>query len=80
MRWHGLQLEVDIEPDRVTYTLRDGTDASLAFRHNGKDATVATGKPITEQISRRLPMLPRPPQPPGREPTHPGAPQRPGGV
>ena len=80
VRWHGLRLEVDIEPDRVTYTLRDGTDASLAFRHNGKDATVTTGKPITEQISRRLPMLPRPPQPPGREPTHPGASQRPGGV
>jgi alpha,alpha-trehalose phosphorylase len=58
VRWHGLRLEVDIEPDWVTYTLRDGTDASLAFRHNGNDATVTTGKPITEQISRRLPMLP----------------------
>jgi alpha,alpha-trehalose phosphorylase len=80
VRWHGLRLGVDIQPDRVTYTLRDGTDASLAFRHNGNDVTVTTGKPITEQISRRLPMLPRPPQPPGREPTHPGAPQRPGGV
>jgi alpha,alpha-trehalose phosphorylase len=72
VRWHGRRLEVDIEPNRVTYTLRDGTDASLAFRHNGNDATVTTGKPTTLPISRRLPMLPRPPQPPGREPTHPG--------
>jgi alpha,alpha-trehalose phosphorylase len=74
VRWHGLRLGVDIEPDRATYTLRDGTDASLAFRHNGKDVTVTTATPFTEPISRRTPMLPRPPQPPGREPIHPSEP------
>jgi alpha,alpha-trehalose phosphorylase len=71
VRWRGLLLGVDIEPDRATYTLRDGTAASLAFRHDGKDVTVTTGAPVTEPIGKRPPMLPRPPQPPGREPAHP---------
>jgi alpha,alpha-trehalose phosphorylase len=70
LRWRGLRLGVDIQPDRATYTLRDGTDASLTFRHHGNDVTVTTGAPVTEPISKRLPMLPSPPQPPGREPTH----------
>ena len=70
VRWRGLRLGVDIEPDRTTYTLRDEPDSSLTFRHNGKDVTVTTVKPVTERISRRPPMLPRPPQPPGREPMH----------
>jgi trehalose/maltose hydrolase-like predicted phosphorylase len=71
LRWRDLRLGVDIEPDRVTYTVRDGTDASLTFRHNGKDVTVTSGTPVTEPIGKRPPMLPRPPQPPGREPAHP---------
>jgi alpha,alpha-trehalose phosphorylase len=80
LRWRGLLLGVDIEPDRASYTLRDGPDGSLAFRHDGKDVTVTTATPVTEPTSKRTPMLPRPPQPPGREPTHPGASQGPGGV
>ena len=74
VRWRGLRLGVDIQPDRVTYTLRDGTDASLAFRHNGNDVTVTTATPVTLPISKRHPLLPRPPQPPGREPTRRGVP------
>ena len=76
VRWRGLLLGVDIEPDRATYTLRDGPDSSLSFRHNKKDLTVTTGEPVTERITKRPPMLPRPPQPPGREPVHRGRPQR----
>jgi alpha,alpha-trehalose phosphorylase len=68
VRWRGQLLGVDIEPDRATYTLRDGPDGSLAFRHDGRDVTVTTGTPRTEPIGKRTPMLPRPPQPPGREP------------
>jgi alpha,alpha-trehalose phosphorylase len=71
LRWRGQLLGVDIEPGQATYTLRDGTSASLAFRHNGKDVTVTTGTPVAEPISKRVPMLPRPPQPPGREPARP---------
>jgi alpha,alpha-trehalose phosphorylase len=71
VRWRGLLLGVDIEPDQATYTLRGGPGPSLAFRHDGKDVTVTTATPVTEPISKRPPMLPRPPQPPGREPAHP---------
>jgi alpha,alpha-trehalose phosphorylase len=71
LRWHGLRLGVDIAPDRATYTLRDGADASLTFRHNGMTVTVTSSAPVTRPITKRLPMLPRPPQPPGREPAHP---------
>jgi alpha,alpha-trehalose phosphorylase len=77
LRWRGHRLDVDIEPDRATYTLRDGTGSSLAFRHDGKDVTVTTGTPRTEPIGKRVPRLRRPPQPPGREPAHPGTSQRP---
>ncbi|HEY3007726.1 MAG TPA: glycoside hydrolase family 65 protein [Micromonosporaceae bacterium] len=71
IRWHGLRMGVDVEPDRVTYTLRDGTDSSLTFRHNGKAVTVTTSEPVVAQTVKRAPTLPRPPQPPGREPNSP---------
>jgi alpha,alpha-trehalose phosphorylase len=74
VRYRGLRMGVDVEPEQVTYTLRDGTDSALAFRHNGEEITVTTGKPVIQQISKRPPMLPRPPQPPGREPRHRGVP------
>jgi alpha,alpha-trehalose phosphorylase len=70
VRWRGLRIGVDVEPDRATYTLRDGAASSLVFRHNGEEVTVTTGGPVTRQISKRTPMLPRPSQPPGREPRH----------
>jgi alpha,alpha-trehalose phosphorylase len=75
VRWRGLRLGVDISPDRATYTLRDGPGSSLAFRHNGQQVTVTVGKPITERINKRPPLLPRPRQPLGREPVQPGASQ-----
>jgi trehalose/maltose hydrolase-like predicted phosphorylase len=68
IRWHGLRLGVDITPDEVTYTLRDGPDASLTFRHEGDTVTVDTSAPTTKKIGKRQPLLPRPEQPPGREP------------
>ncbi|MGH3340203.1 MAG: glycosyl hydrolase family 65 protein, partial [Propionibacteriaceae bacterium] len=72
VQWRGLRLEVDIEPARATYGLRDKTDSTLAFRHNGEEVTVTAGKPVTAPFSKRPPLLPRPPQPPGREPLHQG--------
>jgi alpha,alpha-trehalose phosphorylase len=68
LRWHDLRLDVDIESNQVTYTLRDGMDSELVLRHHGEDVTVTARKPVTVPISRRVPLLPRPPQPPGREP------------
>ena len=63
VRWRGQRLRVAIEPDRATYTLQDGPHSSLALRHDAKDITVTTGKPVTELISKRHPKLPRPHQP-----------------
>ena len=74
VRWRGLLLDVDVERDRATYTLRDGPDSSLSFRHHDKHVTVTTGTPVTERIGKRTALLPRPPQPPGREPMHRGVP------
>jgi alpha,alpha-trehalose phosphorylase len=71
LRWRGQLLEVDIKPGQATYTLREGTNDSLAFRHDGKDVTVTTGTPATEPTGKRVPMLPRPSQPPGRGPVRP---------
>jgi alpha,alpha-trehalose phosphorylase len=72
VRWRGLRLGVDVEPDRATYTLRDGPDSTLSLLHDGRDVMVTTRTPATEPITRRTPLLPRPPQPPGREPVHRG--------
>ena len=79
IRWRGLRLGVDVEPGRAVYTLRDGPEASLSYRHDGKEVTVTTATPVTQRVSQRPPMLPRPPQPTGREPMHRGHRRAPGG-
>jgi alpha,alpha-trehalose phosphorylase len=69
LRWHGMRLDVDIDTERVTYTVRDGPDASLSVRHNGNDTTTTTAKPVVQPLTKRQPLLPNPPsQPPGRKP------------
>ncbi|WP_117209186.1 glycoside hydrolase family 65 protein [Allorhizocola rhizosphaerae] len=71
VRWRGMRLGVDIDPQRVTYTLHDGPDgpdATLSLRHNGRTVTVSTAEPAVETLIRRRPLLPRPAQPPGRRP------------
>jgi len=60
VQWRSLRLEVDIEPGRAIYELRDRTDATLAFRHHGEEVTVTAGKPVTAPISKRPPLLPTP--------------------
>jgi trehalose/maltose hydrolase-like predicted phosphorylase len=68
LRWLGMRLTVEVLPERVTYTLRDGPGASLTFRHAGEDLTVTVGSPVTCELIARVPMLPPPQQPPGRAP------------
>jgi hypothetical protein len=63
-----MRLTVEVQPERVTYTLRDGPGASLTFRHAGEDLTVTVGSPVTCELIARVPMLPPPQQPPGRAP------------
>jgi trehalose/maltose hydrolase-like predicted phosphorylase len=73
LRWQGMRLAVEVEPHRVTYSLRNGTDATLTFRHAGEELTVAVGAPVSRELAPRKPLLPPPEQPPGRTPMRRGA-------
>jgi hypothetical protein len=61
-------LTVDVNHADVTYTVRDGPDAGLTIRHAGEEVQLSSLSPSTIAIRQRHPMLPPPPQPPGREP------------
>ncbi|GFG73019.1 glycoside hydrolase family 65 protein [Mycobacterium botniense] len=69
LRWHGFRLTVHVTHADVTYTLRDGPGGSLTIRHAGEDLTLSTDAPCTVALQPRVPLLPPPQQPPGREPT-----------
>jgi trehalose/maltose hydrolase-like predicted phosphorylase len=68
IRWRGVRLKVEIDPVSVKYTVHDGPDASMTIRHAGEELTVTTKQPVIRTLEKRRPLLPRPPQPPGREP------------
>jgi alpha,alpha-trehalose phosphorylase len=68
LRWREFRLTVDVNHADVTYTVRDGPDAGLTIRHAGEEVQLSTQSPSTIAIRQRHPMLPPPPQPPGREP------------
>ncbi|MBO0865138.1 MAG: glycoside hydrolase family 65 protein, partial [Mycobacterium sp.] len=70
LRWKDFRVKVDITHDDVTYSLRDGTDGTLVIRHGGEDLELSSDSPVTVEIKPREPLLPPPPQPPGREPLH----------
>ncbi|GAA1121916.1 glycoside hydrolase family 65 protein [Kribbella jejuensis] len=68
VRWRGVRLKVEIDPLAVKYTVHNGPDASITFRHAGEEVTVTVDQPVVRTLQKRRPLLPRPPQPPGREP------------
>jgi alpha,alpha-trehalose phosphorylase len=68
IRWRGARLKVDINEVEVTYTVHDGADCSVSFKHVGEQVTVTPDSPVTRPLNKRTPLLPRPTQPPGREP------------
>ena len=70
VRWRDARLRVEVRHDKVTYSVHDGPDASITVRHAGEDLDITADRPVTRKLERRQPMLPRPPQPPGREPAH----------
>jgi alpha,alpha-trehalose phosphorylase len=70
LQWQGYRVKVSITHNEVTYTLRDGPDGELKIRHAGEDLTLSTTEETTVPLEKREPLLPRPPQPPGREPMH----------
>ncbi|OBF80537.1 glycosyl hydrolase [Mycobacterium sp. 852002-51163_SCH5372311] len=70
LRWREFRLTVDVNHTDVTYTLRDGPGSELTIRHAGEDLELNTEAPTTIAVRKRKPLLPAPPQPPGREPVH----------
>ncbi|TWD79788.1 trehalose/maltose hydrolase-like predicted phosphorylase [Kribbella amoyensis] len=68
LRWRGVRLRVEIHHRHATYTVHDGPDAAITLSHDGEEVTVTAGNPVTRPIKKRKPLLPRPTQPPGREP------------
>ena len=68
IRWRGARLKVEIDPVSVKYSVHDGEDAQVTLRHAGEDIIVTADKPVIRTLEKRTPLLPRPPQPPGREP------------
>ncbi len=63
----GKLLRVEVTPKEATYVLAQGTSCQVA--HYDELMSLTPGTPQTRPL-RPLPDLPRPKQPPGREPTH----------
>jgi alpha,alpha-trehalose phosphorylase len=70
LRWRGFRVTVDANHSDVTYTLRDGPGTELTIQHAGEDLELNADSPTTIAVRPRKPLLPPPPQPPGREPLH----------
>lgn len=68
LRWRDFRVTVDAGHDEVTYTLRDGPDATLTIRHAGEKLDLSTKSPSTVAVRPRTALLPAPQQPPGRKP------------
>jgi alpha,alpha-trehalose phosphorylase len=68
IRWRGDRLLVEVGPDRVRCSVRDGGGGEVHLRLAGEDVVVTTDSPVERPWKRRAPLLPRPSQPPGRPP------------
>ncbi|MEV6285342.1 glycoside hydrolase family 65 protein [Kribbella sp. NPDC051770] len=68
VRWRGVRLRVEVQHHQVTYAVHDGPDARISFLHAGEEVVVTADQPVTKPLKKRKPLLPRPPQPVGREP------------
>jgi alpha,alpha-trehalose phosphorylase len=68
LRWRGFRLTVEARHSEVSYILRDGPTGTLTIRHAGETLELTTDAPTTVAVQPCRPMLPPPPQPPGREP------------
>ncbi|GAB3816622.1 glycoside hydrolase family 65 protein [Kribbella italica] len=68
VRWRGVRLRVEVQHHQVTYAVHDGPGAQITFLHVGEEVRVTDDQPVTKALTKRKPLLPRPPQPVGREP------------
>nr|WP_296075149.1 glycoside hydrolase family 65 protein [uncultured Actinoplanes sp.] len=67
--WRGLRLRVNVTPQEVTYSLRNGGgSARLVLVHHGKEVEVTQVKPVSVPIPPPVPVGPAPTQPAGRAP------------
>jgi trehalose/maltose hydrolase-like predicted phosphorylase len=76
IRWRGARLRVSFDHHEVTYSLHDGDEGEVEFRHDGEDVVVTAAEPVVRKLTQRTPMIKYPPpQPVGREPVqrHAGA-------
>jgi len=68
LRRQGVRLRIEVTHEQVTCSLRDGEDGRLAFLLAGEHVEVTVGAPVVRPLTPRVPLLPRPQQPVGREP------------
>ena len=66
--WHGMRVRVEVTGTEVRVELNDGPHATLDLLVAGERVRVTADEPVVRPWRRRPPILPRPPQPPGREP------------
>ncbi len=66
LRWRGSTVRVVIDPQEVTYMLREG--ASVELHHDGEAFTLGA-EPVRRPTCHVAPLTPTPTQPVGREPT-----------
>ncbi|MGE2837192.1 glycoside hydrolase family 65 protein [Mycobacterium sp. SMC-4] len=68
LRWREFRITVEADHECVTYTLRDGPHSQLEIRHAGESLELTTDYETRVPVRPRVPLLPTPQQPPGREP------------
>ncbi|MEZ0339423.1 glycoside hydrolase family 65 protein [Mycobacterium sp. pV006] len=68
LRWRQFRITVEADHECVTYTLRDGPHSRLEIRHAGRPLELSTDREVRVPVRPRVPLLPTPQQPPGREP------------
>jgi alpha,alpha-trehalose phosphorylase len=68
VHWHGMRVLVEVTGQEVRVELRDGAAAEMDLVVCGEHVHLTADEPVVRPWHRRPPALPRPPQPPGREP------------
>ena len=68
LHWHGMRVLVEVTGQEVRVELRDGEGGDMDLLVCGEPVRLTVDEPVVRPWTRRPPLLPRPPQPTGREP------------
>jgi alpha,alpha-trehalose phosphorylase len=68
VRWRSCKVRVDIGDELARYTVEDGAEDEVEFRHHGSPVTLRAGKSVELAIPPLAGQGPTPTQPPGRAP------------